>query len=290
MNRLDFRCAAITSIGAVLCLLSAVKVRAEDWPQWRGPNRDGACHETDLLETFPSDGLKVRWRVPLGWGFSTPVVAKGRVFVSDARLDRPKVYERVLCFEEATGKPLWGYSHEAIFPDWEFTPGQEQGPNATPVVADGKVYAQGPLGHRLFCLDAGSGALLWEKDLADEYQIDETAAISASPLIEGRLLILLIGGKPGACVVALDKDSGHEVWKSLDESAAHSSPIVVTAGGSRQLIVWTLQSVTGLDPTTGKAYWREKFNSGGSAAVVSTPVVSENRLLVNGLMLKLDAE
>ena len=77
MNRLDFRCAAITWIGAVLWLASAVPARAEDWPQWRGPNRDGAWHETGLLETFPSVGLKVRWRVPVGWGFSTPVVAKG---------------------------------------------------------------------------------------------------------------------------------------------------------------------------------------------------------------------
>src|SRR5262249_13704607 len=144
--------------------------------------------------------------------------------------------------------------------------------------------------HRLFCLEIGSGALLWEKDLEIDYQIDPTAGISTSPLLEGKLLILLIGGKPDAGVVALDKDSGQEVWRSLDEYAAHSSPISISAGGARQIIVWTLKSVAGLDPATGKPYWREKFNAGGSASVVSTPVFSHDRLLVNGLMLTFDAE
>ena len=291
MHRVDFQFPAIAWTSAVIFgLLSPVGLPADDWPQWRGPNRDGVYSETGLLESFPAEGLNIRWRVPVGWGFSSPVVAQGRVFVSDARLENPNVHEQVLCFDEATGKSLWTCSHEAVYPDWEFVAGQEQGPNATPVIADGKVYALGPLGHRLFCLQADSGALLWKKDLADEYQIEESAAISASPLIEGKLLILLIGGKPDAGVVALDKDSGNEVWKSLDEYAAHSSPIMITSGGSRQLIVWTLKSVTGLDPATGKPLWREKFNAGGSANVVSTPVFSDNRLLVNGLMLKLDAE
>jgi len=275
---------------SLYCLLCPPGLRAEDWPQWRGPGRDGVYNESGLLEVFPAEGLKVRWRVPVGWGFSSPVVAQGRVFVTDAQLENPTVHEQVLCLEEATGKSLWTYSHEAAYPDWEFVPGQEQGPNGTPIVSDGKVYAPGPLGHRLFCLDAGSGALLWKKDLADEYQIEESTAISTSPLIEDKLLIVLIGGKPNACVVALDKDSGKEVWKSLDEYAAHSSPIVITAGGSRQLIVWTLKSVSALDPATGRPYWQEKFNSGGSSAVVSTPVFSNNRLLINGLMLKLDPE
>lgn len=264
--------------------------RAEDWPQWRGPNRDGVYHETGLLETFPAEGLKVRWRVPVGWGFSSPVVAQGRVVVADAQLDEPNVDERVLCFDEVTGESLWTWSHQAVYPDWEFIPGQEQGPNGTPIVAEGKVYALGPLGHRLFCLAAGSGELLWKKNLEETYQIDSTAAISTSPLIEGKLLILLIGGKPEASVVAFDKDSGDEVWKCLGEDAAHSSPIVITAGGTRQLIVWTLESVTALDPATGVIHWSEKFHAGGSASVVATPVFSENRLLVNGLMLKLDAE
>src|SRR5579863_5234626 len=110
-----------------MLLLPARSGHADDWPQWRGPNRDGVYHETGLLETFPAEGLKVGWRVAVGWGFSSPVVAQGRVFVSDAQLEDPHVREQVHCFDEATGKSLWTWSQELVYPDWVFTPGQEQG-------------------------------------------------------------------------------------------------------------------------------------------------------------------
>ena len=276
-------------IAATSLWMFGVAVHAEDWPQWRGPNRDGVWSETGIAETFPAGGLNIRWRAPVGFGFSSPVVAQGRVYVTDSQLEPPKVRDRVLCFDEATGQPLWTYSSEASYPDWAFTPGQESSPCATPIVRDGRVYAPGSLSHRLYCLETANGHLLWQKDLAKEYGIEETASICSSPLIDGDFLILLIGGKPGACVVAFDRKSGKETWRSLDEAAAHSSPIIITAGGTRQLIVWTLQSVTALDPATGKPYWRERFPL-GSSSVVATPVFSNNRVLISGLMLKLDAD
>jgi outer membrane protein assembly factor BamB len=110
-----------------------------------------------------------------------------------------------------------------------------------------------------------------------------------SPLIEGDRLILFIGGKPGACLVALDKDTGKELWKALDESLTFSSPISITAGGKKQLIVWTQESVTSLDPATGKTWWRQKLLTGKDYAV-STPVVDKDRLLIGGLMFQLDAD
>src|SRR5437899_2106672 len=85
----------------LLLMLFAAALQAEDWPQWRGPNRDGVWSETGILESFPADGLKVRWRAPIGPGWSSPVVAKGRVYLTDSQLQRPKAKERVLCFEEA---------------------------------------------------------------------------------------------------------------------------------------------------------------------------------------------
>jgi outer membrane protein assembly factor BamB len=270
-------------------IVTAIFSEAQDWPQWRGPNRDGVWKETNVLQTFPTNGLKVRWRAPVGYGFSSPVVADGRVYVTDSQLARPKLRERVLCFDETTGKSLWTYSYEVAFPEWAFSPGQEQGPNATPVVNQGKVYAPGPLSHDLFCLDAVKGALLWHKDLMKDYRIEETASLAASPLVDGDRLILVTCGKPDAGVVALDKNSGKELWRSLSELTAHSSPVIVSAGGVRQLIVWTLQSVAGLDPATGKPYWRERF-PGDSSSVVATPVLSGNRLLIGGLMLKLDSD
>src|SRR5579864_7310845 len=86
--------------------LSAV-LRADDWPQWRGPGRDGVWTETGLLQSFPAGGLKVRWHVPAGWGFSSPVVARGRVYLADSEVMKPRAKERLLCLDETTGKPLW---------------------------------------------------------------------------------------------------------------------------------------------------------------------------------------
>jgi len=272
----------------LLPIALALAAGAEDWPQWRGSGRDGVWHETGTLKEFPTEGLPVRWRAPVGFGFSSPVIAKGRVYVTDSLLDRPKVRGRVLCFEETTGELLWTFSREKTnYPAWAFVPGQEPSPNGTPVVQDGKVYATGPQAHNLYCLEAASGELVWERDLARDYQVDEMATISASPLVDGDSVILQVGGKPDACVVAFDRKSGKEIWKSLNEMAGQSSPVIIKAGGRRQLIVWTTQSVSSLDPATGKLFWREAFVAGNSAAV-ATPVFSNNRLLISGLMLKLD--
>ena len=266
----------------------ALGSRAEDWPQWRGSDRDGVWHESGTLKKFPAEGLSVRWRAPVGFGFSSPVIAEGRVYVTDALLDRPRVRGRVLCFEETTGKLLWTFSREKTnYPAWAFVSGQEPGPNGTPVVQAGKVYATGPQAHTLYCLEAASGKLVWEKDLAQDYQIEDTATISASPLVDRDRVILQVGGKPDACVVAFDRKSGREIWRSLNETAGHASPLIIKAGGQRQLIIWTTQSLSSLDPATGKLFWREDFAAGSSGAV-ATPVFSNNRLLVSGLMLKLD--
>jgi outer membrane protein assembly factor BamB len=173
------------------------------------------------------------------------------------------------------------------FPDWAFVRGQEACPNGTPVLRDDRIYAPSPNGHFIFCLDAANGALVWQRNLAKDYQIEETTALSSSPLLDENRLILLPGGKPGAGVVALDAASGKEIWRSLEENAGNSSPIVVRAGGVRQLIVWTLQSVTSLDPLTGKSFWREPYSC-GSSDVVATPTVDGDRLLISGFLLKLD--
>jgi outer membrane protein assembly factor BamB len=173
------------------------------------------------------------------------------------------------------------------YPDWAFSP-DAGGPRATPIIRDGKLFTLGAMGH-LVCLDAIKGNAVWGKNLAKEYQVKEFTGITASPLIDDELLILYICGKPAACVVAFDKNSGKEAWKALDDSFTYSSPIVLTAGGRKQLVVWTQEAVTSLDPNTGKTWWRELLRTSGDAAV-STPVFFNHRLLIGGLMLKLDAD
>lgn len=285
-RRTDINRHVATAAASVLALLLAVTSRGVDWPQWRGPDRNGAWNETGILESFPAGGLKVRWRTPVGPGYSSPIIADGRVYLTDAELTAPTARERVHCFAETTGKPLWTYSYNVDYPEYAFSPPPGMGPTATPIAHGGKVYSLGSLG-QLLCLDARSGEVLWKKSLNREYGAREFN-LNSSPLIEGGVLILFIGAKPGACVVALDKDSGKEVWKALDESSTNSTPAIIDAGGKRQFIVWTQESVTSLNPRTGAVYWRVSLQTSRDQAV-STPVACGNLLLIAGLMLKLDA-
>jgi outer membrane protein assembly factor BamB len=239
------------------------------------------------MQTFPAEGLKLRWRVPVGWGWSSPVVAQGCVYLHDAHLVHPKAMERLHCFEETTGEVFWKFDYDVAYPDWAFDPLQQVGPVATPIVDRGKVYTVGRFGH-VHCLEARDGSVLWQKNLEADYHAASGPG-TPSPLIDGDLLILFIGAKPNACVVALNKDTGNEVWKALDESLTPSSPIIITAGGSRQLIVWTQESVTSFDPQSGTVHWRQRLLTSGDYAV-STPVCSEGRLLIGGLMFELDTD
>ncbi|MEQ1858337.1 MAG: PQQ-binding-like beta-propeller repeat protein [Chthoniobacteraceae bacterium] len=255
--------------------------RADDWPQWRGPQRDGVWRES-----FPVEGVKIVWRAPVGAGWASPSVADGRVFVADAELVKPTARERVQGFDATSGKVLWTYAYDVSYPEWAFSPDQANGPAATPVVVDGKVYALGGSGEVL-CLAAATGELLWRKDLGKEYKVP-TLQCRPSPLIDGDLLIMHPGAKPGACVLALDRHTGREVWKALNESVSNSSPIIITSGGERQLIVWTGESVASLDPANGTTFWREPMTT-SSNDDIATPVWSGDRLLISGLMFKLDA-
>jgi outer membrane protein assembly factor BamB len=275
---------------ACLILHSAGQVMAEDWPQWRGPNRDGTWTETGILSSFPSNGLVLKWKVPVGFGYSTPIVSNGKLYLSDLVVENSTVHERVLCFNARTGKRAWVTQHDTSPPDWFFSPAQMRGPGSTPIIHHGRVYALSMF-FMLECLDARTGTVVWQRDLAKDYQLPPSS-LDASPLIDGNLLIMPIGGKPAAGIVAFDLLTGREVWKALDQAASWSSPVIVFAGGSRQLIVWMRQSVTSLNPTNGAVYWSEPTVSGGSPgfSAVSTPVIHGNRLLVSGLMFQLDTD
>ncbi len=263
--------------------------RGDDWPQFRGPNRDGVWSETGIMQTFPADGLKVRWRAPVGAGLSSPIVSDGRVIVCDSERKKPQAWERVRCFDEKTGKPLWTHSDEVSYPGWAFDdPNNPAGPDATPIAAGGKVFALGKNAH-LVCLDIRDGAVLWHRDLMKDYGLTEFSGTTPSPLIEGNLLILAGGGQPDASVIALDKDNGKEVWRALDDKWTYSSPIVITAGGKRQLIVLTPDAVTSLDPATGKIWWREKRDTRGDFTA-ACPVFHDGLLLAGFIMFRLSTD
>lgn len=275
-------------ISWISLLLIHGTIVASDWPQWRGPNRDGVWTESGILTSFPDKGLAPEWKISVGLGYSSPIILNGRLYLSDLVVEKPIVHERVLCFDTRSGKQLWITQHDATPPDWFFSPEQMRGPGSTPIIHDGRVYAISMF-FTLTCLDARTGAVIWTRDLVKDYQIPPSS-LDASPLVDGNLLIVPIGGKPDAGVVAFDLRTGREVWRALAEAATWSSPVIISAGGTRQLIVWMRQSITSLNPTNGAVYWREPTVSGGSPgfAAVSTPVIQGDRLLVSGLMFQLD--
>ena len=272
----------------ILLLLIHGTIIASDWPQWRGPNRDGTWTESGILTSFPSTRLVPKWKAPVGLGYSSPIIANGKLYLSDLVVEERIVHERVLCFNARSGKRLWMTQHDTSPPDWFFNPAQMRGPGSTPIVHNGRVYAISMF-TTLKCLDARTGTVVWKHDLTAEYQLPPTS-LDASPLVDGNLLIVSIGGSPAAGVVAFDLLTGREVWKALNEAATWSSPVIVSAGGTRQLIVWMRQSVTSLNPTNGAVFWREPTVSGGSPgfSAVSTPVIRGDRLLISGLMFQLD--
>jgi outer membrane protein assembly factor BamB len=242
-----------------------------DWPQWLGEDREGVWRETGLLERFPAGGPKVLWRAPLGTGNSGPAVAKGRVYVMDrqpalgadgkpvpAEKDKTPGKERVVCLGAADGKPVWEHAY-----DCPYSIAYRTGPRVTPLVHKGKVYTLGAMGD-LYCLDAATGAVRWHKNLATAYKATPPVwGWAASPLVDGDLLYCLCGGE-GSAVVALNKDTGEEVWKALTtEEVGYSPPILIEAGGKRQLVVWHSDSINGLDPATGRVYWTQPYPTEG---------------------------
>jgi outer membrane protein assembly factor BamB len=259
--------------------------RADDWPQWLGPQRDGIWRETGILDKFPAGGPKVLWRKPLGPGYTGPAVAKKRVYVMDRlrpgdETGKVPVYklgpgkERVLCLSSADGKLLWKHEYDCVYAKL----GYPSGPRTTPLVDGDRVYTLGATG-LLFCLDADSGKVLWSKDLQKDCKAPQPLwGWAASPLLDGDRLICTVGGA-GQAVMAFDKRNGKELWKALtSEEIAYAPPMLYEAGGTRQLIVWLSDSLNGLDPQTGKVFWSVPYPEDGMPQRPSVNIMSPRKL------------
>jgi outer membrane protein assembly factor BamB len=266
-----------------------------DWPEWRGRGRHGVWNDTGILERFPERGLDIVWRTPIHSGFAGPAVSGGRVFISDFSPVRVlRGTERALALDETTGKILWTREWDAnyvgMLDTWAI------GPGATATVDADRVYVLGRSG-ALLCLKAATGEILWQKDYMKEYGAEMPMwGFAGAPLVDGNRLICLVGGAPDAKVVAFDKMSGKELWRALSSNSepGYAQPVIVEAGGTRQLIVWHPVAVSSLDPATGRVYWEEPFKV-GYGMTVPTVVRSGSRLLVscfyNGsMMFELDAK
>jgi outer membrane protein assembly factor BamB len=258
----------------VSALLATTTARADDWPQWGGPNRDIVWREKGIVDVFPTKGLLPRmWSTPIGEGYSGPAVANGRVFVMD-RIKQEGT-ERVLCLDAADGRILWKHAYRV-----QYTVDYPAGPRMTPLVDEGKLYTIGTMGN-MFCCDADSGMIIWQKNFVDDYDTKIPIwGLVASPLVDGNQLITLVGGANGALVVSFDKLTGKEIWRSLEDSEpGYCPPMLYTFGGTRQVIVWHPHAVSSLDPANGKELWKIPFEVKASLCVpVPRPI--GNRLFI----------
>ncbi len=270
--------------------LAAPAARADDWPQWLGPQRDGVWRETGVVDKLPAGGPKVFWRVPIRGGYAGPAVASGRVYVTDFVPDKdlprrnnpmagPKAHgkERVLCLDATDGKQLWKHEY-----DCTYAIAYPAGPRCTPTVAGGKIYTLGAMGN-LRCLDAEKGTLLWSKDYPKDYGAKVPQwGFACHPVVDGNKLFCIVGGK-GSVAVAFDKDTGKELWKALSASEpGYSTPTLIEAGRRRQLVVWDADAIHGLDPETGRVYWSEPLKPSFGMSI-ATPRRAGEYLFAGGM-------
>ena len=263
----------------LLVLLGVAAPLANDWPEFRGEGRVGVWTETGILETFPEEGLDVRWRTPIHHGFSGPSVSDGRIFITDFERARGlDGTERILCLDEETGEIVWTQSWEASYlgVSWD------EGPRATPTVDGDQVYAVGASGI-MTALKVDTGEVLWRIDFVEDFgaEIPQWGFASA-PIVDGERVITLVGGTPDAKVVAFDRTTGAEVWRALssvEAGAGVAQPVIIEAGGVRQLVIWHPLAVSSLDPATGEVYWEQPFEVGYDMTV-ATPVRRGSDLFV----------
>jgi len=304
---------------AALCLFS-LTVRADDWPQFRGPNRDGISRETGWLTQWPKDGLKVLWKQPVGRGYSSVAIANGRVFtigmLPKAESKKNVLEETITCLDESTGKVLWQFFY-AGFQDKSYP-----GSRSTPTV-DGKVlYVYGQHGG-LYCLECETGKVVWQKLMGKDLGAQTvTYGYAASPLLVGEMVIvparILLNKTPkestakptsNALLLAFDKKTGEEIWRMYHESyhlggGYYACPTSCVINGKPCLVYHTGNACFGLEPATGKTLWMFPFKDadlqtkqGRHGITAQEPAVLGNRILCcvhpdnsNGLGICLEVE
>ena len=275
----------------VACLVYGASIPCgADWPQFRGPNRDGKSGETGLLKAWPEAGLERLWVVGgLGTGFSGAAVAQGSLYITGMVGED---HEGVLFAFDLAGNPQW---KRAYGPEWS---DRYPGTRATPTVDGERIYLLSGTG-RLLCFTAATGEVQWSENLVKKFGgIVQPCGFAESVLIEGNKVICTPGGED-ACLVALDKSTGETIWTSrgFSQQSAYCSPIVVERGGERWLVTITERSVVGVDMETGRIAWRHPVDPDATDQNHSvSPVYEGGRLYVTsghgigGLMLALSPD
>ena len=235
----------------LLCIAAAGFVAgnltAGDWPQWRGPDRNGISSEK-VSAVWPAEGPKVLWQASVGTGFSSLSVSQGRVYTMGNTTNQDTIWG----FDANTGKPLWHHSYAAqLSPQW-----YEGGPGSTPTVYSGRVFTLSKWGD-VFCLDAVTGAVLWQRDLRQEGVKPNRWGFAGSPLIRGNAVIL----NAGSAGIALDRESGRTLWSNGTNAAGYASPTSFGSGGTASVLIFASKHLVALDPQNGRELWRQLWET-----------------------------
>ena len=227
-------------------------VAAAEWPQWRGPNRDGLAAGVAPPAAWPKE-LKQGWRVEVGIGHSSPVVAGGVIY----QFARQGEEEVLLALDAANGKELWrAGAVPAPYTVNSAASGHGKGPKSTPVVAGGRVFTLGIAG-LLSAHDARTGRLIWRKDFSKQFPVTSPLyGTSMSPIVVGDLVVAHVGGHDKGALTAFDAATGAVKWTYDADGPSYSSPVLLTAGGERQLVTFTQKELIGVSASTGALLWK----------------------------------
>jgi outer membrane protein assembly factor BamB len=258
--------------GLILIALS-LPAPAQDWPQWRGPNRDDKVSDFTAPKTWPQE-FHQRWKVSVGLSDASPALAGGKLYV----FSREDNDEAVQCLDAATGKELWNYKYEVMAISGPAA-GKHAGPRSSPTVADGKVVTLGVRG-TLTCLNAADGKLVWQKNDIHGWPMFFTAT---SPLVINGLCIAQLGAKTNGAVVAYDLSSGDEKWKWNGDGTAYASPVVMSIGDTKFIIAQTDKRIVALSAADGKLAWEAPFQGSGMGGYnAATPITDGQTLIYTG--------
>jgi outer membrane protein assembly factor BamB len=262
---------------ALTLFTSTITINAQEWPQWRGPARDGSVSAKNTPAKWP-DSLQRAWRVEIGEGYSSPVVSGGRVFVH-ARRDPEEI---VAAINLTDGKVVWQQKYQAVFQKNQYAVSMAKGPNATPLVIGNRLFTLGVTGI-LNAWDTASGKLLWTRDFSKSIDTSKLfCGTAASPLaVDGRVVVQVGSDIHGGQILGLNPTTGATEWEWKGLGPGYASPLVIDVGGRTQLVAMTEGSIVGLDAKTGKELWSTPFPDEYHENI-STPLWTGTQLIVSG--------
>ena len=262
---------------AALLTTALVTVDAQrpstDWPQWRGPNRDGVASGFAPPAAWP-ESLVQKWKIEVGTGYASPIVVGDRVYVFSRRGNN----EGMSAHDAATGKELWRAGYDAPYTMHSAATGHGQGPKSTPVFASGRLLSIGMTGI-VTAWDGATGRVLWRKPGSEPLPLYTSHAFS--PIVEGSLVIFHVGGHDKGALTALDIETGNPRWSWAGDGPGYGSPIVATVGGTRQVITISQTKIVGVDVASGALLWERPYPASVSTNS-NTPILYGQTIIVSG--------